>query len=289
MQEAHGDDSKPNSPVHGPNKTRLLTGKREGEEKEVKKDKGVKRKRRDEGQSRKRQKKKESDDEDVSGLEEQDRSSPRNERRRTASTLSPPPTTEVKKGQVSSPAEFDTNGAEPEQSESEMSVLIDEPPKKGRSRGRLKEAESTKRGKEHNQPAAKNQKRKSHADETADPNQEEIKRLQSWLVKCGIRKMWWKELQPFETARAKIAHLKDMLAEAGMVGRYSQEKAAHIREERELKADLEAVQEGARIWGKEDEEDACGGNDGSGRLKKQVAKGLQGLDFLNDDDGEETD
>ena len=97
--------------------------------------------------------------------------------------------------------------------------------------------------------------------------------------------MWWKELQPFESSKAKIAHLKEMLADAGMAGRYSQEKASQIREERELKADLEAVQEGAKIWGKDDEEVV----DGGARPKRQLAKGLQGLDFLNDDDGEETD
>ena len=110
-------------------------------------------------------------------------------------------------------------------------------------------------------------------------------------MKCGIRKMWWKELQPYETSKAKIRHLKEMLAEAGMSGRYSVEKASQIREERELRADLEAVQEGARIWGKEEEEDedGDGGGGGGGRPRRQVARGLQGLDFLNDEDGEETD
>lgn len=34
-----------------------------------------------------------------------------------------------------------------------------------------------------------------------------------------------------------------------MTGRYSNEKAKRIKEERELAADLEAVQEGAKVWG----------------------------------------
>ena len=84
-----------------------------------------------------------------------------------------------------------------------------------------------------------------------DPDDAEIKRLQGWLVKCGIRKMWWKELKPYESSKAKIKHLKDMLADAGMTGRYSIEKATQIKEARELAADIEAVKEGAERWGKD--------------------------------------
>ena len=40
-----------------------------------------------------------------------------------------------------------------------------------------------------------------------------------------------------------------MLADIGMGGRYSNEKARKIKEERELAADLEAVQQGAKAWG----------------------------------------
>lgn len=124
----------------------------------------------------------------------------------------------------------------------------------------------------------------SKPEQPLDPDAEEIKRLQGWLVKCGIRKMWWKELQPYDTQQAKIRHLKGMLSDAGMTGRYSNEKASQIREERELKADLEAVQAGNKQWGKTDSEDAE-----TGRGKRRLAKGLEKLDFLNDDDGEETD
>ena len=170
-------------------------------------------------------------------------------------------------------------GVTDEHSESEMSEVLDEAPKtkrKDRKSGSPK-------------PRARKagvSKTKKTSEEPIDADAEEIKRLQGWLVKCGIRKMWWKELQPYDTPKAKIRHLKGMLTDAGMTGRYSAEKASQIKEERELKADLEAVQEGNKNWGKtasEEEEPA------TGRPRRKLAKGLQGLDFLNDSDGEETD
>ena len=174
---------------------------------------------------------------------------------------------------------FEARKLKTEPSESEMSDVLDEAPnpkKRARKSGSPK-------------PKAKKAgafKIKKASEEPADPDIEEIKRLQGWLVKCGIRKMWFKELAPYNTAKTKIRHLKDMLAEAGMTGRYSAEKANKIREERELKADLEAVQQGNKHWGTKgsDEEDAS-----AGKPRRRLARGLEGLDFLNDDDGEETD
>ncbi|PYH41967.1 putative transcriptional regulator [Aspergillus saccharolyticus JOP 1030-1] len=165
------------------------------------------------------------------------------------------------------------------ESESEMSVVIDEEPKPIRKR--QKSAETTSRKGKKSAPA----KGAKGKDADQDPNQAEIKRLQGWLVKCGIRKMWARELAPFDTPKAKIKHLKDMLKEAGMEGRYSVEKANRIREERELKADLELVQEGAKRWGKE-----AGSEDSEdGRPKRKLNRGRRGLAFLEDEDGEETD
>ncbi len=165
-------------------------------------------------------------------------------------------------------------------SESEMSVVIDEEPNPKKKRAKKASAEkSGSKKKEGSKPSKAQQ-------QPADPDSEEIKRLQGWLVKCGIRKMWFRELAPYDTPKAKIRHLKDMLSEAGMTGRYSQEKAAQIREERELKADIEAVQAGAKQWGKiasgEEEEE-------EGRPRRRVARGLQELDFLKEDDGDESD
>ena len=168
-----------------------------------------------------------------------------------------------------------------QESESEISEVLDDTPKKPKSRKRRS-------GSGEPKPKTTNKKdtqKSSKPPQDIDPDVDEIKRLQGWLIKCGIRKMWYKELAPFDTTKAKIRHLKEMLSDAGMTGRYSAEKATEIREARELKADLEAVQAGNKAWGKEESEE----EEGTGRPRRRLAKGLQSLDFLNDDDGEETD
>lgn len=131
-------------------------------------------------------------------------------------------------------------------SESEMSVVLDEaPPKKQRK----KSASAGTKAKAA--PKAKTTKAAAKPAKEETPDEAEIKRLQGWLVKCGIRKLWHRELAPYDAPKAKIKHLKEMLKDAGMDGRYSEPKAKAIKERRELEADLEAVQEGAKQWGNE--------------------------------------
>lgn len=168
-------------------------------------------------------------------------------------------------------------------SDSELSSLIDEDPapkKRQKSETSTKSSKSTK----------KSTKAKSKADIDVDPDQAEIKRLQGWLTKCGIRKMWYKELQPYDTSKGKIKHLKAMLADVGMTGRYSMEKANQIRDARELAADIEAVQEGAERWGKEGDEGERGRDeaDAETRPARRLVRGARNYDFLSSD-GEETD
>ena len=157
-------------------------------------------------------------------------------------------------------------------SDSEMSVLIDEEPKpkKRRSGAQAKTIKESKK---------KPSKTKDPPPD-ADPEAEQIKLLQRRLVKCGIRKMWFKELAPYDTAKAKTRHLNDMLSEAGMTGRYSDEKATKIREERELKQDLEAVQEGNKKWGQGENSEP---ETEKGRPKRKLAKGLAEIQHLIDD------
>ncbi|KAJ5652062.1 hypothetical protein N7507_009488 [Penicillium longicatenatum] len=162
-------------------------------------------------------------------------------------------------------------------SESEMSVVLDEEPKPKPARKR-KSTETAPKKEKKPAPKAKTK-------DEEDPDQTEIKRLQGWLVKCGIRKMWFRELAPYDTAKAKIKHLKGMLEDAGMTGRYSQEKANKIRDERELKADLEMIQQGAKQWGKGSGDE--GEEDGPPR-RRAAARGRQALAFL-ESDGEESD
>lgn len=169
---------------------------------------------------------------------------------------------------------------------SELSSVIDDPePVKKKSKAKNGDTKSS--TKQRRSSASTKSKPASEADRNA----EEIKRLQGWLVKCGIRKVWGKELKPFDTPRAKIAHLKKMLSDVGMTGRYSNEKAAQIKEARELAADIEAVREGNERWGK-DEDGSADEEDGSGkdgaRPKRRLVRGAANYDFLSSD-GEETD
>ena len=163
--------------------------------------------------------------------------------------------------------------------ESELSSVIDEEPKTKPKPKRRRSGSA-----EHKTNAKAKTKDKKPKESNVDPEAEEIKRLQGWLVKCGIRKMWYKELAPYDSPKAKIRHLKEMLADAGMTGRYSVEKASQIREARELKSELEAVQAGAKQWGKTESDEEA-----ETKPKRRLARGLKELDFLNDSDGEETD
>ena len=195
-----------------------------------------------------------------------------------------------KEDEATSPNVDTTNGKGPDSaiqdSESELSSLLDENPqpkkKGGRSKSessKPKEAKTTKSGKR----ALKGSRK---AETSVDPDTAEIKRLQGWLIKCGIRKIWHRELSNCDGPKAKVRHLKQMLTDAGMTGRYSAEKANSIKEERELKADLEAVQAGNKHWGKGESDE---GEGSPKKPRRRLAKGLKELDFLGDEDGEETD
>jgi hypothetical protein len=155
--------------------------------------------------------------------------------------------------------------------ESEMSILIDDPPpKKKKSAPRQKKSAS---------PGAKPTKKTATSkDKELFPDDEEIKRLQSWLLKCGIRKLWHRELANCDTPKAKIAHLKGMLTEAGMTGRFSAEKAKSIKEARELKEELEAAK---------DFEEKFGTGGRGRRAKKNVNLREDASDDGNDGEKEE--
>ncbi|TFB06552.1 hypothetical protein CCMA1212_000123 [Trichoderma ghanense] len=169
------------------------------------------------------------------------------------------------------------NESKPEvNEEDEYSDVIDEPPPPKRKRGEKKEASSKPK-------AAKSAVKKEAAPE--DPKEAEIKKLQSHLTKCGIRKLWHNELKQYgDNANAKIRHLKKMLADVGMDGRFSEAKAREIKEMRELQADVEAAQEMDRLWGT-----SSGGraSRSSTKTATKQAKPESGED--NDDDDNEED
>ena len=165
-------------------------------------------------------------------------------------------------------------------SESEMSSLIDESPaKKKRQKAPTTKDKPAKKAP---QPKAKP---KAKPTPTDDPTAAEIKKLQSWLVKCGIRKVWGKELAPFDTSKDKISHLKRLLKDAGMDGRFSDDKAARIKEQRELAADLDAIQVMNETWGQSAES--------GGRPRRRAAAAAKPIilkqpRFSDESEGEES-
>ncbi|PHH85128.1 hypothetical protein CDD83_860 [Cordyceps sp. RAO-2017] len=127
-----------------------------------------------------------------------------------------------------------------ENEEEEYSDVIDEAPKPKRKSTDKKESSK----------APKAAPKKAASSTADDSTEAEIKKLQSHLVKCGIRKLWHNELKKYGgDGRAKIRHLRKMLADVGMDGRFSEAKAREIKETRELMAEAEAAQAMNRLWG----------------------------------------
>lgn len=180
-----------------------------------------------------------------------------------------PPTKASKPRSSSSPPKKRTSITEQE-IDTDLSSLDDEPTKKSKPT----ESISTKPEKSSKPSKPK----KATKQEGPDPQTAEIKTLQSNLLKCGVRKLWHRELAPYSTHREKISHLKQMLKDVGMEGRFSAEKAKQIKERRELEADLEAVQEYSQAYGRESKR--------QGRVS--AADALKDLGF-DIESGEETD
>lgn len=163
--------------------------------------------------------------------------------------------------------------------EEDYSDVIDEAPK---PKGKKKER------KDSSAKPSKPKVKKTTESTPDDPNEAEIKRLQSQLVKCGIRKLWHNELKKYgDDARAKIRHLKKMLADIGMDGRFSEAKAREIRETRELLAEAEAAQEMNALWGMD-----AGGRASRSKnksLKLEESEGSEVEDAGQDKAGEDDD
>ena len=178
------------------------------------------------------------------------------------SALSDPPDEE------SEPAALKQNGkpaAAADDDDSDLSSVLDDPPPKAK-KSRQKKSTSPKPTKSKATSTATKSKSSKPSDKPSDlsPQEEELKRLQSWLLKCGIRKLWHRELAPFSSPKEKISHLKSMLEDVGMTGRFSVEKARQIKEQRELKAELEAARAFNSQWGDGEEEEGGGGKGEAG-------------------------
>ncbi|KAK3058311.1 hypothetical protein LTR09_001389 [Extremus antarcticus] len=205
-----------------------------------------------------------------------------------ASTAKPKPTKAAKATKSKKQPSPDVEEPKLADDHSDLSSVLDDPPPKKKAARKSTSTSTTAK------PTSAATAKPAKPTKELSPDEEEIKRLQSWLLKCGVRKLWHRELAPFSTSKEKIKHLKGMLEEVGLTGRFSAEKAKGIKEQRELRAELEAVEEYAQQWGKEkgegDEEEE--GGDGEEGKKKAPAVGgrlkPRGLvDF--GDSGEESD
>ncbi|PNP73930.1 hypothetical protein FNYG_12679 [Fusarium nygamai] len=161
--------------------------------------------------------------------------------------------------------------------EEEYSDVIDEPVKPKRKRKEKKEVGS--------KPAKGTKVAAKKVTTSDDPSTEEIKRLQGQLTKCGVRKLWHNELKKYgDNAKAKIRHLRKMLTDIGMEGRFSEAKAREIKERRELLAEVESAQEMSALWGVE-------GRGRASRSKSKSAKVVEsgGSDAEENDGNENND
>ncbi|PON30403.1 hypothetical protein TGAM01_v200842 [Trichoderma gamsii] len=174
------------------------------------------------------------------------------------------------------------DGSKPEiNEEDEYSDVIDEPPPTKRKRGEKKEGSSKLKA---SKPAVKKE-----ATATDDPKDAEIKKLQSHLTKCGVRKLWHMELKQYgDNAGAKIRHLKKMLSDIGMDGRFSEAKAREIKEMRELQADVEAAQEMDRLWGTSSGGRASRSKSSATKQETKADSGEENEDEGDDDEEEPT-
>ncbi|KAF8519682.1 hypothetical protein JB92DRAFT_2897536 [Gautieria morchelliformis] len=131
--------------------------------------------------------------------------------------------------------------AEAEKSESELSVLINESPKKPVK----KKAKGEKRTVSRESKSAKDKE----PSQVLDEDETTIKRLKSFVTACGVRKVWSKEFADLPLAKHQIKHLKEVLTDIGMTGKYSMEKAKAIKAKRELARELDDVLEFERKAG----------------------------------------
>lgn len=183
------------------------------------------------------------------------------------SLVSPPTVTDSKsKAPVrqTTPSPSPTKPVKRRDSSSSASSVLDEGPTKKRRR-------AVSHGGGGRKGAAAGTKFKSAAkaaNSSDSPDSAEIKLLQSQLAKCGVRRLWHRELARCDTPGAKMSHLRSMLREVGMTGRFSDDKARAIKSKRELNAELEAVQEGNKIWGQESEDDRVGHRSSRRRLTR---------------------
>ncbi|KAG8834171.1 hypothetical protein FRC18_002458 [Serendipita sp. 400] len=126
-------------------------------------------------------------------------------------------------------------------SDSDLSVLEDDSPVKARKPKENRRPSVSKEKSKQTKKGGKG-KGKAETDANVDINEDQIKKLKALVAACGVRKKWAKEFEGMEDKpKQQLSRLKEILAELGMTGRMSLEKAKSIRAKRELAAELEDV------------------------------------------------
>ncbi|KAJ2750220.1 hypothetical protein GGI19_005235 [Coemansia pectinata] len=87
---------------------------------------------------------------------------------------------------------------------------------------------------------AKRAKKDDSGGKLSKSSETTITNLKQYITKCGLRKVWAKELAGLSGAQ-QIQHLKDILSELGMEGRPTLEKCKKIKAKRDLLAELEEI------------------------------------------------
>ncbi|KAI7875191.1 hypothetical protein K492DRAFT_211078 [Lichtheimia hyalospora FSU 10163] len=88
------------------------------------------------------------------------------------------------------------------------------------------------------QPRKKRESKKEHK---SSATEETIKRLKMYINKCGVRKVWQKELADCKTMKDQVEKLKRILADLGVEGRPTIEKCQKVKAEREIKAEVDSL------------------------------------------------
>lgn len=88
--------------------------------------------------------------------------------------------------------------------------------------------------------ASDNSKKVSKSKSIDTDSNEQIQQLKNYILKCGIRRVWKKELEGL-TPSQSISKLKNVLKDLGMEGRPSLAKCEAIRERLEFEKEMEAI------------------------------------------------
>ncbi|KAJ2726552.1 hypothetical protein GGI07_000494 [Coemansia sp. Benny D115] len=106
---------------------------------------------------------------------------------------------------------------------------------------------------------------KASTDKSSSSSNVTITNLKNYINKCGVRKVWAKELAGMNGAQ-QVRHLKKMLEDLGMEGRPTLEKCKQIKAKRELQQELEAISGNTII------ENGSGQSADSARRRRSTAK-----------------